>query len=180
MEKIAVNYEKMYYGFPVILTSFYDEDGVAHVTTTSSSYSLKDMIVLGFNSKGFAAQHLKAGADFVVNVPDRSLQESISCCGSSSGAEGSKFAAAGLSPEASEHVHAPAVRECPISIACRVVETIENEQFPGVTNIVGKIVSRSVAKDYLNAEGRLQIDKLSPVVYAGDGVNKGFRVLEES
>lgn len=180
MEKIAVNYEKMYYGFPVILISFYDENGVAHVTPTSSSYSLKDMVVLGFNSKGFAAQHLKAGADFVVNVPDRSLQESVNYCGSRSGAEGSKFAAAGLTPEASEQVHAPAVRECPISIACRVAHVVESEQFPGVTNIVGKFVSRSVAKDYLNAEGRLQIDKLNSIIYAGDGVNKGFRYLRES
>ncbi|MCK8488501.1 flavin reductase family protein [Paenibacillus sp. MBLB2552] len=180
MEKIEVDFEKMYYGFPVILTSFYDENEVAHVTPSSSSYSLKDMIMLGFNSKGFAAQHLKAGADFVVNLPDRSLLESVNYCGSRSGAEGSKFAAAGLTPEASEHVHAPVVKECPISTACRVVEVVESEHFPGLTNIIGRIISRTITKDVLNAEGRLQIDKLNPIIYAGDGVNKGFRFLQES
>ncbi|MCT2197041.1 MULTISPECIES: flavin reductase family protein [Paenibacillus] len=180
MEKIEVNFEKMYYGFPVILTSFYDENGVAHVTPSSSSYSLKDLMVLGYNSKGFAAQHLKAGADFVVNLPDRSLQEAINYCGSRSGAEGSKFAAAGLTPVASEHVNAPAIKECPISIACRVVEVVESEEFPGLTHIFGRIVSRSVAKEYLSAEGRLLIDKLNPVIYAGDGVKKGFRFLQQS
>ncbi|MNW54094.1 Flavoredoxin [compost metagenome] len=180
MEKLEVNFEKMYYGFPVILTSFYDENGVAHVTPSSSSYSLKDMVVLGFNSKGFAAQHLKAGADFVVNLPDPSLQESVSYCGSRSGSEGSKFAAAGLTPEASEHVHAPVVKECPISIACRVVEVVESEHFPGLTHIMGRIISRSVAKEYLNAERRLQIGKINPIIYGGDGVNKGFRFLQES
>lgn len=80
----------------------------------------------------------------MVNLPDRFLEESINYCGSRSGAEGSKFAAAGL------------------------------------THIFGRIVSRSVAKDYLSAEGRLLIDKLNPVIYAGDGVHKGFRFLQES
>ncbi|MGG6314366.1 flavin reductase family protein [Paenibacillus macerans] len=180
MEKITVQYEKMYYGFPVILVSFFDRRGVPHVTTASSSYSLKNMVVLGFSSKGFAAQQIKAGADFVINVPDRSLRESIDYCGSHTGLEGSKFTAAGLTPEASEHVHAPAVRECPISIACQVADVVESERFPGVTNILGRIVSRSVAKEYLDGEGRLHIDKLNPVMYAGDGVNKGFRFLQES
>lgn len=42
MKKLRVDYRKMYYGFPVILVSFYDENGVPNVTTLSSSYSLMD------------------------------------------------------------------------------------------------------------------------------------------
>lgn len=33
MEKIQVEYEKMYYGFPVILVSYYDKNGNPNVTT---------------------------------------------------------------------------------------------------------------------------------------------------
>ncbi len=69
MEKINVNYEKMYYGFPVILISFFDKNGLPNVTTLSSSYSLKDMVVLGFGSKGYAINQIKEVRDFVINIP---------------------------------------------------------------------------------------------------------------
>lgn len=46
MEKISVDYKKLYYGFPVILISFYDKDGNPNVTTLSSSYTLTDMVNL--------------------------------------------------------------------------------------------------------------------------------------
>lgn len=75
MEKINVNYEKMYYGFPVILISFFDKNGLPNVTTLSSSYSLKDMVVLGFSSKGYAINQIKEVRDFVINIPDSSLRK---------------------------------------------------------------------------------------------------------
>lgn len=179
MEKVAVNYEKMYYGFPVVLISFFDQNGVPHVTTLSSSYTLKDMIVLGFNSKGYAAQQIKAGQDFVVNLPDRTLVNEIKYCGKLSGSAGSKFGASNLTPAQSSFVQAPTIKECPISIECTLADVIESEQFPGITNIVGKIKNRTVAEDYLDQEGRLQHTKLNHVLYIGDGVNKGFRYLQE-
>ena len=44
--KISVDYKKLYYGFPVILISFYDKDGNPNVTTLSSSYTLTDMVAV--------------------------------------------------------------------------------------------------------------------------------------
>lgn len=38
MEKVKVEYEKLYYGFPVVLISYYDQEGKPSVTTLSSSY----------------------------------------------------------------------------------------------------------------------------------------------
>ena len=42
MKKENVYYDKLYYGFPIVLVSYYDTDGTPNVTTISSSYTLKN------------------------------------------------------------------------------------------------------------------------------------------
>ncbi|WP_379134151.1 flavin reductase family protein [Paenibacillus sp. sgz500958] len=180
MDKVAVNYEKMYYGFPVVLVSFYDTNGIPNVTTISSTYTLKDMMVLGFNSKGYAINQIKEVQDFVINVPDRSLMEAISYCGATSGYDGSKFDHLSLTPVIAPSVNAPLIQECPISIECTLTEVIERDHFQGITNILAQIKSRYVAKDYLDHDGRLQASQFDHVLYIGDGKVRGFRTLQES
>ncbi|MEK5028490.1 flavin reductase family protein [Paenibacillus sp. FSL M7-1046] len=178
MDKVAVNYEKMYYGFPVILVSFYDVNGLPNVTTISSSYTLKDMVVLGFSSKGYAINQIKEVHDFVINVPDRSMMDAISYCGANSGHELSKFDNLNLTHVKSQSVNAPIIRECPIAIECTLTDVIERDQFKGITNILAQIKGRYVAQDYLNDEGGLQSSEFDNVLYIGDGRKKSFRYLQ--
>ncbi|MHA6528758.1 flavin reductase family protein [Paenibacillus sp. BAC0078] len=178
MDKVAVDYEKMYYGFPVILVSFYDTDGRPNVTTISSSYTLKDMVVLGFSSKGYAVNQIKAVRDFIVNVPDRSLVEAISYCGAHSGYDLNKFDNINLTHVQSQAVNAPMIRECPIAIECTLTDVIEHDEFKGITNILAKIKGRYVAKEYLNDENGLDSSKFDHVLYIGDGRQKSFRYLQ--
>lgn len=178
MEKVAVNYEKMYYGFPVILVSFYDVNGLPNVTTISSSYTLKDMVVLGFSSKGYAVNQIKEVRDFVINVPDRSMMEAISYCGTNTGYDLSKFDNVNLTQVKSHTVNAPMIQECPIAIECTLTDIIERDQFKGITNIMALIKGRYVAKEYLNDDGGLQSSEFDNVLYIGDGRQKSFRYLQ--
>ncbi|OPA74278.1 flavin reductase [Paenibacillus selenitireducens] len=179
MEKTKVNYEKMYYGFPVILISFYDRNGVPHVTTISSSYTLKNMVVLGFNTKGFAVNEIKHVKDFVINIPDRSLVQEIDFCGSKSGYECSKFEGVKLTPVKSLLVNAPVIQECPITIECTLTDVIERDLYQGITNVLAAVQGRYVANEYLDQEGRLQPSMLNNILYIGDGVKRGYRYMEE-
>lgn len=178
MEKLAVNYEKLYYGFPVILVSFYDINGLPNVTTISSSYTLKDMVVLGFSSKGYAVNQINKVRDFVINVPDRSMLDAINYCGSHTGYDLSKFDNVNLTHVKSPSVNAPMIEECPVAIECTLTDVIEREQFKGITNILAQIKGRYVAKDYLNDEGGLQSSEFDNVLYIGDGRKKAFRYMQ--
>jgi flavin reductase (DIM6/NTAB) family NADH-FMN oxidoreductase RutF len=175
MEKVRVEFEKMYYGFPVVLVSFYDQDGVPNVTTISSTYTLKDMMVLGLSSKGYAAKQIKEVKDFVINIPDRVLESEISFCGSHTGHDVRKFDLVSLTPVLSSVINAPHIKECPISIECTLTDVIEKDYFGGITNIMAKIKGRIVAKDYLTADGGLDTAPLKPVIYYGDGKTRGFK-----
>ncbi|MBY0011972.1 flavin reductase family protein [Paenibacillus typhae] len=178
MKKVAVDYEKMYYGFPVILISFYDADGKPNVTPISSSYSLKDMMMLGFSSKGYAVKKIKAVRDFVINIPGRSLMDAITYCGAHSGQELSKFDHVDLTHEQAHTVNAPVIRECPVAIECTMIDVIEHDQFKGITNILAKIQGRYVAGNVLNEEGGLQASELDNILYFGDGRQKSFRFMQ--
>ncbi|WP_150275278.1 flavin reductase family protein [Paenibacillus tepidiphilus] len=178
MEKVAVNYEKMYYGFPVILVSFYDETGLPNVTPITSSYTLKDMIMLGFSSKGYAVNQLKKVKDFVVNIPDRSLLDAIEYCGSHSGYEVSKFENVDLTHAKGHMVNAPVIQECSIAIECTLTDVVEHEQFKGITNVLAQIKGRYVATEALHEDGSLAAAELDQVVCFGDGRSKSFRYLQ--
>lgn len=179
MNKVKVDYEKMYYGFPVILVSFYDQAGNPNITTLSSSYTLKDMVALGFSSKGFAINQIKEVTDFVINIVDSKMVDEINFCGTHTGAELNKFENLNLTPVHSETVNAPLIKECPISIECTLTDIIESKNYPGITNVLGLIKGRLVSQDYLDENGRLIITEFDNIIYLGDGVNRGYRYLKK-
>lgn len=179
MKKIKVNYEKMYYGFPVILISYYDEKGYANVTTLSSSYTLKDMVALGFSSKGYAIKQIKEVSDFVINIPDQTLLNEIEFCGKNTGENCKKFEHLNLTPLASEKVNAPLIKECPVSIECTLTDVLESKNYTGITNILAVIKGRLIAKDYLDEEGRIKVSAFDSIMYFADGVSRDFRYLQK-
>lgn len=58
--------------------------------------------------------------EFVIAVPDDSLEEALQLCGTRSGRDLNKFQATNLTPIPSRHVRAPSILECPLNIECRV------------------------------------------------------------
>lgn len=179
MEKTRVNYSKMYYGFPILLVSFYDVNGIPNVTTLSSSYTLTDMIALGFSKSGYAINQIKKVKDFVINIPDRSLMREIDFCGSASGKDTKKFDLVNLTPIKSDVVKAPVIAECAISIECSLTDIIENDEYPNITNILAKIKGRIVSNELLDKEGYLVYEKLDPVLYVGDTAKRVYRYTEK-
>jgi flavin reductase (DIM6/NTAB) family NADH-FMN oxidoreductase RutF len=175
MEKINVDYKKLYYGFPVILISFYDKDGNPNVTTLSSSYTLMDMVILGFGSKGYAVNQIKEVKDFVINIPDESLMKEIDFCGAKSGHECKKFDMVNLTLVKSKVVNAPIIEECHIAIECTLTDVIERDYYRGITNILAKIKGRCISKEYLDDNGQLKYSEIDNVLYVGDDKKKVYR-----
>lgn len=179
MEKTRVDFSKMYYGFPVFLVSFYDEKGIPNITTISSSYSLMDMVALGFGRKGFAINEIKKVKDFVINIPDRTMMEEIDFCGFASGRNVNKFEALNLTPVKSEVVNAPIIDECLVAIECSLTDVIENDEYTHITNILAKVKGRCVANELLDEEKHLIYENLDPVLYVGDSAKRAYRYTEK-
>jgi len=72
----------------------------------------------------YSWRFLEAIPEFVIAVPDDSLQDAALLCGTRSGRDIDKFEAAKLTPVPSLHVKPPSIREFPLNIECRVYERI--------------------------------------------------------
>lgn len=63
---------------------------------------------------------IRASGECVINLPTSAQLEAVLGVGSTTGAEVDKFAAFGLTAEASTHVAAPSIRECHAQFECRL------------------------------------------------------------
>lgn len=180
MDKTAVDFKKMYYGFPVILISYCDEDGIPNIASISSSFTLGNMVCLGFGTGGHAIETIKRTKDFVINLPDRSLMREIEICGYTSGREYHKFELTGLTPVMSEHIKAPLIKECKAAIECRLQQVLtypSAASSTGYTVALADIVGRQISTSLLTDDGRFISDDFDPVLFLGDHHQRTYRYL---
>lgn len=83
----------------------------------------------------YTYQCIEKTGDFTVNVPSSSLEEAVAFCGSKSGRDYDKFAAANLTASPGSSVNVPIIDECVINYECRVVH--HNDVIPA--ELVGEI-----------------------------------------
>jgi flavin reductase (DIM6/NTAB) family NADH-FMN oxidoreductase RutF len=77
------------------------------------------------NRNGYGAGLVRGSGVFVVNFVPATWEKAIFLCGSVSGRETDKFAAAGLRKEEAESVDAPRLAESLGSLECRVLQMVE-------------------------------------------------------
>ena len=169
------NYEtsKLYYGFPVILLGYKDANFKYNFTTNSSSYTLGDMMVIGFHSRSNAAKQIMNFKEFTVNVPSENLMNEIEIGGFFHKVD--KIPLSKLEYEIGEFVDAPLFTACPISIECKV----ENIVMYGETANVIASIKKRVVNSNLIEDGKLNSDKLNPVIFLGDEHEKIYRYLRK-
>jgi len=105
------------------------------VLVTSAHAGERDVMVMGWHTVMefspsligcviSSANHshglIRASGECVINLPTSSQLEAVLGVGSTSGVDTDKFAAFGLTPEASALVAAPSIRECHAQFECRL------------------------------------------------------------
>ena len=83
-----------------------------------------------------------------------------------------KLAKAGFHTTKSKFVDAPLIDELAMAVECRLVS-----YDPQTGHLVGEIVNVSVDESVLTSEGKVNVDKLAPIVF--DSVNAAYYKLGE-
>lgn len=130
----AIRPNVLYFGTPVLLISTENEDGTFNLSPMSSAWALGQHVVLGLLSEGKTVANLCERPELVINVASPHLWEHVERLAPLTGAdpvpeskkavyrhERDKFAAAGLSPRASDIVRPPRVAECGLQLEARAV-----------------------------------------------------------
>jgi flavin reductase (DIM6/NTAB) family NADH-FMN oxidoreductase RutF len=83
-------------------------------------YQGHPILTIAVTPQRYSWRFLEEVPEFVIAVPDDTLQDAAALCGQLSGRDGDKFAAAGLTPVPSVHVRATSIVECPMNVECRI------------------------------------------------------------
>jgi len=126
---------KLYYGFPIFILGYQDQNFGYNITTCSSSYSLGDWLVIGVGAEENATDQIKHYQQFTVNIPDENLMLEMEQAGFISHRE--KLKHLGLDYEISERTQAPILEACPVVLDCQVDRIIEED---GICHIFAKIL----------------------------------------
>ena len=172
--KQSFNTSKLYYGFPIFILGYQDQNFGHNITTCSSSYSLGDWLVIGVGSEENAAEQIKHYQQFTVNIPDETSMLAMEQAGFISHREKLKHLA--LEYDLSERTHAPILESCPVVLDCQVDRIVEEG---GICHICAKIVERLVDPELLDEKGHFRNELFAPTYFMGDGYQRVYRYLDK-
>jgi flavin reductase (DIM6/NTAB) family NADH-FMN oxidoreductase RutF len=184
----------LYFGTPVALIATRNEDGSANLAPISSAWALGYSVVLGLGAEGQTAANLERTRECTVNLPDAGLWRAVERLAPLTGRspvpahkrgtfrfEREKFGAAGLTPQRSQTVAAPRVRECPLQLEARLVASSPLRSGALATEVE---VTRVHASPSIVIDGTSHVDveRWRPLLYvfrhyfgASDHLGKTFR-----
>lgn len=120
------------------------------------------MTYISVRKERYSHDIIKNTGEFVINLCTEELAFATDYCGVRSGRDKDKFREMKLTPQKSETVGCPMIKESPVNIECRVREVTElgsHDMF------IADILKVHVDEQYIDSSGRIRLDKASLVAY---------------
>ena len=150
MENINAEYEKLYYGFPAVLLSFYDKNNEPGCLVSNSVFVLGNMLVLGLAKTSSAAESIKFSNSFCVNIPEKELLREFENSSPDSSFDVNRFYSQNFLYTKSDTINAPLMDICKVSIECEVLSSHEDQNY---IIIISNIKSKNISRDLLHNDG---------------------------
>jgi len=155
---------------PVLVVGSYDESGRPNLMTVSWGgicCSDPPCAAVSLRKNRYSFGGIVKNEAFTVNVPSVAQVREADYVGTYSGRDEDKFAALGLTAIKSDLVNAPYVEEFPLVLECALRHTNEIGTH---TQFIGEIMDVKVDAGVLDENGRLDVARLQPFIYAaGEG-----------
>ena len=162
------------YPMPVLIIGSYDENGVPNAMNAAwgGISEEKEISICVSEDHKTTVNILKTGA-FTVSIADKENVIAADYVGIASGnTEENKIAKCGWTVFPSAFVNAPLFEELPMALECKLVDYDE-----GACRLVGEIVNVCVDERILGEDGKVSLEKFSPITY--DPIHHTYRTLGE-
>ena len=155
---------RYFYPWPIVLVSSVDERGKPNIITIGASSicsSNPPTVGVAIGTAQYSLTLIEQTQDFGVNIPCADQLAQTDYCGSHSGRTMNKFEAAGLTPMPSTQITSPLIEECPVSMECKLVDTVNlgNHDW-----LIGEIVAVHVDDAVLDEQGRFDPANTNPLL----------------
>jgi flavin reductase (DIM6/NTAB) family NADH-FMN oxidoreductase RutF len=120
------------------------------------------MLAISLNKNRYSLEIIWKTKEFTVNIPQARHFREVDYCGLVSGRNRRKFSDCGFTAIPGSVVKVPLIADCPFNLECKVSR---KTVFGDWVVIFAEIVETHVDADKLNAEGKVDISKIDPLVY---------------
>lgn len=150
-----------------VVVSAYDENGKADACTLAFymvSSHIPPCVTIAINAtqKRKTLRALLGTKAFVLGFPGMEQIKEADYLGVESGYSADKLANIGFTTSPAKTVRAPIINEMALSLECEVVHTVTVGSHMQITGEVKRILAD---ESILNERGRIDLDKLSPIIY---------------
>ena len=167
-DKVSVGIKGHIMPKPALVVGSYGADGQANIMSAAWAAIVNSnplSIAVSIRPSRLSYDNIKSTKAFTINVPSSKFVAHMDYAGNISGREEDKFKKLGLTPIKGEFVNAPYIKEFPIVIECEVTAMYD---LGSHTQFIGKIIDTKVDKNLLDDKGRVDIEKLQPIIYEED------------
>jgi flavin reductase (DIM6/NTAB) family NADH-FMN oxidoreductase RutF len=159
----------------VALISTVGSDGVLNVAPFASTGIVcykPAILFVGVSSKKGGEKkdtlcNMEYNGDFVLNVVDEDMAESMNMTAVEYPKEVDEFEVSGLTALPSERVKSPRVKESPISFECKVMQIIQFGENPHIRHVVFGQAIKAHVKEGLFVDGRIDQSKKKAIAHFG-------------
>jgi flavin reductase (DIM6/NTAB) family NADH-FMN oxidoreductase RutF len=166
MKKRSIKPDTFLVPAPAALVTCQDKGGRPNIITiawTGVVCSDPPMVSVSIRPSRYSHNVIRETGEFAVNIPPVEIIRKVDLCGIISGKDKDKFSETGLTPVPAEVISCPLIKECTISMECRVSEIVPL----GVHDMfLGEVVATHVAEGAFDEKGNLRFEVLNPLAYS--------------
>ena len=124
------------------------------------------MVYVSIRPERYSYNIIKENMEFAINLTTEKLAYATDWCGVRSGSKFDKFREMKLTKEKANFIKCPLIKECPVSLECKVVEI---KEFGSHTMFLAEVLSIDPDEQYINDKGEFDISKCGLIAYANGG-----------
>ena len=168
MSKIQWKGGTFIYPIPAVMVSCgtMEKSNIITVAWTGILNTNPAMCYISVRPERYSHDIIKENGEFAINLTTRQLAYATDWCGVKSGRDVDKFKEMKLTKERANIIKAPLIKECPVSVECKVKEIVplgSHDMF------VAEIVAIDADEKYINEKGAFDISKCDLIAYANGG-----------
>ena len=163
--KKSLGAKTLLYPAPVLVIGTYDAEGKANAMTASWGgicCSNPPCLAVSVRKATYTYGNLIAQKAFTINIPSEAQIKAADYFGIVSGKNEDKFKTSSLTPVKAEFVNAPYIKEFPLVIECRLIQTFE---IGSHTQFIGEVMDIKADESVLGEGDVPDIEKLKPVIF---------------
>lgn len=168
MSKIQWKGGTFIYPIPAVMVSCgtMEKSNIITVAWTGILNTNPAMCYISVRPERYSHDIIKENGEFAINLTTRQLAYATDWCGVKSGRDVDKFKEMKLTKERANIIKAPLIKECPVSVECKVKEIVplgSHDMF------VAEIVAIDADEKYIDEKGAFDISKCDLIAYANGG-----------